>query len=56
MSGRKLRLGVIGGGHLGTIHTRLLRSIDDVDLVGVSDPFAPARRRIADESESPARR
>ncbi|MCU0870764.1 MAG: Gfo/Idh/MocA family oxidoreductase [Pirellulaceae bacterium] len=49
MSGRKLRLGVIGAGHLGTIHTRLVRSIDDVDLVGVSDPFPPARRRIAAE-------
>lgn len=49
MSGRKLRLGVIGAGHLGTIHTRLLRSIDDVDLVGVSDPSPAARQRIADE-------
>ena len=42
MSRRKLRVGVIGAGHLGTIHTRLLRSIDDVELVGVSDP---SRRR-----------
>jgi predicted dehydrogenase len=49
MGGRKLRLGVVGAGHLGTIHTRLLRSIDDVDLVGVSDPSPQARRRIADE-------
>ena len=49
MNGRKLRLGVIGAGHLGTIHTRLLRSIDDVELVGVSDPFPPARRKIAED-------
>jgi len=49
MSGRKLRMGVIGGGHLGTIHTRLLRSIDDVELVGVCDPFPAARQRIAEE-------
>lgn len=49
MSGRKLRFGVVGAGHLGTIHTRLLRSIDDVELVGVSDPAAAARQRIADE-------
>jgi len=49
MSGRKLRFGVVGAGHLGTIHTRLLRSIDDVELVGVSDPSPQARRRIADE-------
>lgn len=49
MSGRKLRFGVVGAGHLGTIHTRLLRSIDDVELVGVSDPSPQARRRLADE-------
>ncbi len=49
MSGRKLRLGVVGAGHLGTIHTRLLRTIDDVELVGVSDPSPQARRRITDE-------
>jgi predicted dehydrogenase len=42
-------VGVIGAGHLGTIHTRLLRSIDDVELVGVAEPSAPARQRVAGE-------
>ncbi|NLF73952.1 MAG: Gfo/Idh/MocA family oxidoreductase [Candidatus Anammoximicrobium sp.] len=49
MIGHKLRVGVVGAGHLGTIHTRLLRTIDDVELVGVSDPSPQARKRIADE-------
>jgi predicted dehydrogenase len=49
MSHRKLRLGVVGAGHLGTIHTRLLRTIDDVELAGVTDPSPQARRRVADE-------
>ncbi len=49
MNRRKLRIGVIGGGHLGTIHTRLVRSIDDVELIGVADPSPEARRRLADE-------
>ncbi len=49
MNQRKLRFGVIGAGHLGTIHTRLLHSIDDVCLVGVADPSAAARQRVADE-------
>jgi predicted dehydrogenase len=49
MNRRKLRIGVIGGGHLGTIHTRLVRSIDDVELVGVADPSPEARQRLMDE-------
>ncbi len=49
MNRRKLRIGVIGGGHLGTIHTRLVRSIDDVELVGVADPNPEARQRLSDE-------
>lgn len=49
MGKRKLRLAVIGAGHLGTIHTRLARSIDDVEFVGVVDPAAEVRERIANE-------
>jgi predicted dehydrogenase len=49
MNRRKLRIGVIGGGHLGTIHTRLVRSIDDVELVGVADPCPQTRQRLSDE-------
>jgi predicted dehydrogenase len=51
---RKLRLGVIGAGHLGAIHTRLIRSIDDVTLVGIADPSPEARQRVATENQAQA--
>ena len=44
-----LRIAVIGAGHLGRIHTRLIRSVEGVELVGVVDPLAEARDRIAAE-------
>ena len=43
----RLRLAVVGCGHLGTIHARLLAGRDDVDLVAVVDPTAEARYRVA---------
>ena len=52
MSPRKLRIGVIGAGHLGSIHARLVRTIDDVHLIGVADPDETARRRIAAEIQA----
>ena len=52
MMHRKLRIGVIGAGHRGAIHARLLRSIDDVQLVGVVDPREEARRRVATEAQT----
>lgn len=45
----RLRVGVIGAGHLGRIHTRLLQTLADVELVGVVDPFEAARQRAQDE-------
>lgn len=33
-----LRIGVLGAGHLGKIHLRLLREIPDFDIVGFYDP------------------
>jgi predicted dehydrogenase len=54
MKNRKIRIGVIGTGHLGTIHTRLVRSIDDVELVGVVDPQPEARQRAAREFDTEA--
>lgn len=53
MTKRKLRIGVIGGGHLGTIHTRLVRTIDEVELFGVADPAPAARQKIAEEFQVP---
>lgn len=42
----KLRMAVIGGGHLGRIHARLLATRQDVDLVAVCDPSPEARDEV----------
>jgi predicted dehydrogenase len=49
----RLRIAVIGGGHLGRIHTRLLQTQEQVEVVGVVDPVAEARERIATEFSVP---
>lgn len=49
----RLRIAVIGAGHLGRIHTRLLKPLDDVELVGVVDPIPEARARITEEHDVP---
>ncbi|MEM6468811.1 MAG: Gfo/Idh/MocA family oxidoreductase [Planctomycetota bacterium] len=41
-----LRVAVIGAGHLGRIHARLLGSVDGADLVAVTDPIQAAREQI----------
>ena len=43
----KLRMAVIGCGHLGQIHARLLAQRDDVDLVAVVDPRPATRESVA---------
>lgn len=43
----RLRVAVIGCGHLGTIHARLLAAREDVELVAVVDPTVEARSRVA---------
>ena len=50
----KLRVAVVGAGHLGKIHTRLLSSQSDVDLVAVADPSPLAQRQILDEFDTRA--
>lgn len=45
----KLRLAVIGAGHLGRIHTRIARSIPEIELVAVADPVEASREAIAKE-------
>jgi predicted dehydrogenase len=45
----RLRVAVVGAGHLGRIHARLLSSIQEVELVGVVDPVAQVRNRVAAE-------
>jgi predicted dehydrogenase len=40
-----LRIAVIGAGHLGRIHAKLLRSVEGASLVGISDPVESARAK-----------
>lgn len=44
----RLRIAVIGAGHLGRIHAKLISQVEGAELVAISDPFEPARRRAAD--------
>jgi predicted dehydrogenase len=43
----KMRVAVVGCGHLGGIHARLLAGRQDADLVAVVDPVAEMRERVA---------
>jgi predicted dehydrogenase len=44
----KTRIAVVGCGHLGTIHARLLSAREDVELVAVADPSPEAGPRVAE--------
>ncbi len=44
-----VKIGVIGVGHLGKHHARILAEMDDVELVGVSDVNKEAGQEIADK-------
>lgn len=46
----KLRLAVVGVGHLGRIHARLAAAMDEVELVAVVDPFEANRVSSAEET------
>ena len=50
----KLRIAVIGVGHLGQIHARLLSQVEGVELAGVVDPSEPARTAVASQLNVPA--
>jgi predicted dehydrogenase len=47
-----LRIGVIGAGHLGKIHARLLKTQKEADLVFVADPSPGAQQAIIDELDT----
>ncbi len=49
---RKLKLAVIGAGHLGRIHARLLAGMRDVELVAIADPVASACEPLAAECKT----
>ena len=44
-----LRIGVIGAGHLGRFHARLVGDLTDVQLVGVCDSVEAAATQLAGE-------
>lgn len=49
----KLRIAVIGAGHLGRIHAKLIGQVDGAELVAISDPFENARQRAAELFDVP---
>jgi predicted dehydrogenase len=49
---KRLKVAVIGAGHLGRIHAKLLSAMPDVELVGVADPVAAARQQVAHDCGS----
>jgi predicted dehydrogenase len=48
----RLKVAVVGAGHLGRIHARLLADMSEVELVGIADPAAEARDKVAAECRS----
>ncbi len=44
-----LKVGVLGAGHLGKIHLKLLNQSTKYELVGFFDPFAENAQKVADE-------
>ena len=49
----RLRFGIIGAGHLGKIHTRLIQANPEVDLIGVVDPIAETRANVVADFKVP---
>ena len=46
---KPLRIAVVGTGHLGRIHARILSTLPQVELVGVVDPVPAARVEVASQ-------
>jgi len=49
----QLKIAVIGGGRLGSIHARLLESVEGADLFAIVDPDPAAQRRHAETHNVP---
>jgi predicted dehydrogenase len=47
----RLRVAVVGAGHLGRIHARLLASLAEFELVAVVDPVASQAKAVAEEHQ-----
>jgi predicted dehydrogenase len=51
--GQRIRIAVIGAGHLGRVHARLAQQVPEVELIGVADPMPEARRLAQAECTAP---
>ncbi len=51
---KRLKVAVVGAGHLGRIHARLLAAMPDAELIGVADPLATARDKTAADCQCAA--
>ena len=47
----RLRIAVVGGGHLGTIHAKLLQQVPDAELCAIVEPGVERATELADEFE-----
>lgn len=45
----RIRLGIVGAGHLGKIHAKLAHALDDFEVVAVADPNRASLRELAGE-------
>jgi len=50
---KRLRLGIAGAGHLGTIHARLASKLPQFEVVAVADPVVAARQKIEQTMQLP---
>jgi predicted dehydrogenase len=49
----RLRMAVIGVGHLGKEHARILAGLPEVELVGIADVSAEQARLVAERCGTP---
>ena len=49
----RLRIAVVGGGHLGTIHARLLAQVADAELAAIVEPDAERAAQLANDFPCP---
>jgi len=45
----KIRTAIVGAGHLGRIHARIMKTLDAFELVAVIDPVEAARKTVAEQ-------
>jgi predicted dehydrogenase len=49
-----IKIGVLGAGHLGKIHIRLLKEIENFEFVGFYDPDEENSKKVAEEYNTKA--